>query len=233
MIIVIGIPESIDSIVATLYRKKEIVNILRLSYKTDGVYIKKEWDENWERDMRVMLGDDFKRQYELEMVFYKDLDYEVVIENSNGNNIALLDMGIKEGNNVLVILRMNVILDIINTSFDMKEIASKLLEYNVSKLYVESNTWQSIVINNLLKKMLMGIEIIPMYWNTSKIERCLYAWDKLESKEILFSMKVKDKILKEKEKLDKGENPHALDIIGTYTYKFLKKNNIDVMECWK
>lgn len=234
MIIVIGIPESIDSIVVNLLKKPEIVNILKLPYKVNGEYIRRNWDENWERDMRVMLGDDFKRQYELEMVFFKDLDYETVIENSkNVNTIALLDMGIKEGNNVLVIMRMNVIIDIISTSFDVKEIANKLLEYNVSKLYVESNTWQSIVINNLLKKMLVGIEIIPMYWNTSKIERCLYAWDKIENKEILFSLKAKDKILKEKSKLDKGENPHALDIIGTYAYKFLKKDNVDILEVWK
>ncbi|MGB9637701.1 MAG: hypothetical protein ACPL1F_00145 [bacterium] len=219
MIVVIGIPEGPDSIVAYLLQQPT-VNILKLPYKIDEKYLRKDWDEEWEKSMRIMMGEDFKRQYELEIPFYKDFEFEIDLDELKKDVIGLLDMGINENNTALVILKDNIIIDILYLKFDIKVLVDKIYEYGIRRLYVESNTWQSLVINNLLKKSLQGIDIIPMYWNVSKKERALFAWDLIEKKNLRPSLKVRDILLKEKKKLEDGDNPHALDILGTYMYLF-------------
>ncbi|MGB9637729.1 MAG: hypothetical protein ACPL1F_00285 [bacterium] len=193
-------------------------------YKIDGKYIKKNWNEEWEKQQIEIMGiEQFLRQYKHELPSDK---YKLVFNKDvSGEVYALIDIGENEGNLVGVVMVGNTIIDIIYAGYQTYSyLIQRLREYDIEKIYFDANNNQ-IYLKEIFKMYFPTTKIIPMKTEGlkyTKTDKMLYALLNIENGNIKVHPDIERYLREEIEKIK--SNSHVLDILGTFLILFFKES---------
>lgn len=225
LIIVAGNLEHKVSIINYLLNQEK-VNKLVLPCKINGEYIKKSWDEEWEENMRQMLGDsEFERLYYhklKEANLFEGEEDEVITESK-----AFIDVGINERSMAMVIISKNTIIETFKGSLSefLNEGVEIIKLYKPQEIYYEKNGLQDNFMKQIISSYLIDFKdrIRGIVSNTSKEERLALTILNLRNKNIKVRTSCLEDIQEEIDIYETGGNPHILDAVSFYVLKYLKE----------
>jgi hypothetical protein len=228
-ILVVGNLESKISIIQRLL-DIEYTHKLILPYKVNNKYIRDNWNEEWEKRTRQIMGEEgFLRQYNHQL---PGDDIELSKGKAVGNKIILIDPGINEGNFVMVFLIGNTIVDVFYTSYNRYyEIFEEISKFKPDIIIYEANSFQVFLGEKLREKFpfIQVEELRTDIAQSRKTERMLKAYDYLKEGKLLVLDENVENIIKEEISKIKN-NSHVLDILGAYIEEYLGDFKIEMYQ---
>lgn len=226
LIMVAGNLEHKISIINYLLQQDK-VNKLVLPVKVDGKYVRKSWNEEWEENMRKMLGDS-----EFERLYYHKLQDTNIIgvdteENARGNCKVFIDIGINDRSMAFVIIHKNTIIEVFKGSLSefLREGIDLIKFYNPNEIYYEKNGLQDSFMKQIINSYMIEFKdrIRGIVSNTNKEERLALTILKIQKNELQISNSCLEEIQEEIDIYETGGNPHLLDAVSFYVIKFLRE----------